>query len=202
MNVSRSTGVIVAVVVVAAAGWAGWRCWLAPDEPVVQALAARARALGGGAEAPRLRELLDTLRLNFRVTRGDAAEWSGVFWGMSFAAIAASAAAGLVLKIESFKLEDPVRKDVAALLAFLATVLAGVSTTGDFQRKWQANRVAAAKVERLANTLLGQTRPDIEDAYRQLADIEFERSDTIAGGKSAAPPTAARPSEPARAASD
>ena len=191
MNFSRSGLWTIAAVLVASTGWACWRLGFAPDDPVVQALATRARSLSANAEDARLRELLDTLRINFRVTRGDASEWSGVFWGMSFAGIAASAAAGLVLKIESFKLSDPVRKDVAALLAFLATVLAGVSTTGDFQRKWQANRVAAAKVERLANTLLGQAKPDVEAAYRELADIEFERSDTIAGGKSAAAPVQA-----------
>lgn len=39
-------------------------------------------------------------------------------------------------------------------MAVGAALLITVSTSGDFQRKWQANRIAAAELERLGYLLL------------------------------------------------
>jgi hypothetical protein len=48
------------------------------------------------------------------------------------------------LKNEAFK------KDLAAILAMLAALLVTLSTVGGFHQRWAANRLAAAKMERLA----------------------------------------------------
>ena len=84
---------------------------------------------------------------NYRETRGNAVRWSGVYWGFTFTAAIFSALATLILKLESFIRNDSTKKDLAAALSVTAALLITISTGGDFQRKWQANRVAAAEIE-------------------------------------------------------
>jgi hypothetical protein len=85
---------------------------------------------------------------NYRETRTNASRWSGVYWGFTFTAALFSALAALVLKFETFVVNEGAKKDIAALLSVAAALLITVSTSGDFQRKWQANRIAAAELER------------------------------------------------------
>ncbi len=98
---------------------------------------------------------------NYQETRINAARWSGVYWGSTFVAAALSALAGLVLKLESILKNEAVKKDVAAIFAVTAAVLITISTSGDFQRKWQANRIASAELEHLGYDFLekGGTNP-------------------------------------------
>ena len=91
---------------------------------------------------------------NYLEIRGHASRWSGVYWGCTFAAALFSALAGLVLKFESLPIEEKPRKDVSATLAVTAAILVTISTSGDFQRKWQANRIAAAELESIGYALL------------------------------------------------
>ena len=67
--------------------------------------------------------------------------------GFTFTAAIFSALATLILKLESFIRNDSTKKDLAAALSVTAALLITISTGGDFQRKWQANRVAAAEIE-------------------------------------------------------
>jgi len=78
---------------------------------------------------------------NYREARTNASRWIGIYWGCTFVAAGLSALAGLVLKFETFLKNDGVKKDVAATFSVCAALLITVSTSGDFQRKWQANRI-------------------------------------------------------------
>jgi hypothetical protein len=55
-------------------------------------------------------------------------------------------------KLESILRNEAIKKDVAAAVA--AAILITISTSGDFQRKWQANRTAAAELERIGYDFL------------------------------------------------
>jgi hypothetical protein len=94
------------------------------------------------------------IRTNYLEIRGNASRWSGVYWGCTFAAALFSALAGLILKLDSLPIEEKPRKDVSATLAVTAAILVTISTSGDFQRKWQANRIAAAELERAGYAFL------------------------------------------------
>ena len=98
---------------------------------------------------------------NYRETRANAARWSGLYWGFTFAAAVLSALAALILKFEFFlKDHEALRKDVAVVFSVTAALLITISTSGDFQRKWQANRMAAAELERIGYVFLqGGTVP-------------------------------------------
>jgi hypothetical protein len=84
---------------------------------------------------------------SYQETRGIAAIWSGLYWGFSWLAAVLGALAGLILKFESVPMDEKRKKDVAAFLTLTASLLVTISTSGDFQRKWQANRIAAAEIE-------------------------------------------------------
>ncbi len=82
-----------------------------------------------------------TILANYQETHQNASRWSGLYWGFTWLATALSALAGFILKVESFLKNESEKKDLAALFAVLAAILVAVATGGDFQRKWQANRV-------------------------------------------------------------
>jgi hypothetical protein len=72
---------------------------------------------------------------------------------------------------------------VAALLAVIAAILIAISTNGDFQRKWQANRTAAAGMESLAYDLL---KADFNEADRtrvvsKIQELSLKRNQEIVG---------------------
>ncbi len=118
---------------------------------------------------------------NFEETRSTAARWSGVYWGFTFAAALCSALAGLILKFETWLTSAEAKRDIAALLSVAAALLITVSTSGDFQRKWQANRVAAAELERLAYTMLEQRGANASQHYATLGDIVQRRNLAVVG---------------------
>ena len=83
---------------------------------------------------------------NYHETRSNASGWSVVYWGCIFVAAVLSALSALILKLETFQ-NEKMKKDIAALFSVTAALLITISTSGDFQRKWQANRIAAAELE-------------------------------------------------------
>ena len=83
---------------------------------------------------------------NYHETRSNASGWSVVYWGCIFVAAVLSALSALILKLETFQ-NEKMKKDFAALFSVTAALLITISTSGDFQRKWQANRIAAAELE-------------------------------------------------------
>lgn len=118
---------------------------------------------------------------NYLETRVIAARWSGVYWGFTFVAAALSALAGLILKFESVVKDQAVKKDVAALFSVTAAILITVSTSGDFQRKWQANRVAAGELERIGYELLANNGADARRYLSTVARIMHQRNMDIVG---------------------
>ncbi|WP_144289867.1 DUF4231 domain-containing protein [Ideonella sp. A 288] len=201
MSNNPSTGrtlgkVVLALLAVAVVWW-----WLQP-----QAMGSRGEALadalqplidGKDAEAaPAAKAIL----ANFHETRTIAAQWSGVYWGFTFLAAALSAAAGLVLKVETLLTSDKARKDIAAVCSVLAALLITVSTSGDFQRKWQANRVAAAELEHLGYQLLEAGGEGARTHMGTVGQILLRRHLAIVGGIEP-PRGAASAASAARAAS-
>lgn len=118
---------------------------------------------------------------NHQETRRIAALWSGLYWGFSWGAAILSALAGLILKLESFLPNEKVKKDLAALLAVSAALLVTISTSGDFQRKWQANRTASAEIERTGYAFLEQDGANARTYLSEVGDSLQKRHLAILG---------------------
>ena len=125
---------------------------------------------------------------NYHETRSNAARWSGIYWGFTFFAAIFSALAALVLKVESFLTNEGAKKDIAALLSVAAALFVTVSTSGDFQRKWQANRVAAAELERTGYSFLENDGAEPRTYLASVGDILLRRQLAIAGSAEKAGP--------------
>lgn len=118
---------------------------------------------------------------NYLETRVIAARWSGVYWGFTFVAAALSALAGLILKFESVIKDQAIKKDIAALFSVMAALMITVSTSGEFQRKWQANRMAAGELERTGYELVANRGADARRYLSTVARIMHERNLAIVG---------------------
>lgn len=118
---------------------------------------------------------------NYNETRSNASKWSGVYWGFTFLAATFSALAGLILKFESILKNGEVKKDVAALLSVGAALLITISTSGDFQRKWQANRVAASELERTGYHLLEDNTAEPRKYFAAIGNILHKRNLAVVG---------------------
>jgi hypothetical protein len=118
---------------------------------------------------------------NYLETRTNASRWSGVYWGFTFAAAALSALAALILKVETIIKNDGAKKDLAALLSVVAALLITISTSGDFQRKWQANRIAAAELERTGYEFLEKDGADARSYLAAVGQSLLRRHMAIVG---------------------
>jgi len=118
---------------------------------------------------------------NYLEQRRTAAVWSGVYWGFAWLSAVLSALAGLVLKLESFAADEKVKKDLAAALAVTAALLITVSTSGDFQRKWQATRAAATDIERAAYEFLRNSGKEPRSYLGNVGDALYKRHQAILG---------------------
>jgi hypothetical protein len=122
-----------------------------------------------------------TILDNFIETRTNASRWSGVYWGFTFTAAVFSALAGLILKFEFILRNEALKKDLAAILSMTAALLITISTSGDFQRKWQANRIAAAELERTGYELLEKNGKDSRQYLAIVGQILLRRNFLIVG---------------------
>ena len=91
------------------------------------------------------------------------------------------ALAGLILKLETIT-NERMKKDVAAVLAVSAALLITISTGGDFQRKWQANRIAAAELERTGYEFLEKDEAASRSYLAPVGQILHRRHMAIVGG--------------------
>jgi hypothetical protein len=188
---------LLAVVVASCIGTAAW--WYFEERgtwPRGEALGVALRPLIDKQNTDQslvARAILD----NYLETRSNAANWSGVYWGFTFLAAALSALAGLILKFEAFVKNDAIKKDIAALFSVAAALLITISTSGDFQRKWQANRIAAAELERTGYELLEKNAADPRTYFASVAQILHNRNVAIVGSieqrKPAAEPSKGAP---------
>lgn len=168
--------VLGAVVIAGIAGW-GLYSYL---QPRGAGLADALQPLIDGKDAD-LKLVAQALASNYAETRSNAKSWSGIYWGFTFAAAALSALAGLVLKIDALIRNEGTKKDVAAICAVAAALLITVSTSGDFQRKWQANRIAAAELERAGYEFLGTGTPTPRPYLTTIGEIQHRRHLAIVG---------------------
>lgn len=194
---SRSGRVLVGVLLLAAAVAAVW--WFLEDRgtwPRGEALGSALRPLVDGKD-PERALVARAIWENYLETRANASRWSGVYWGFTFTAAAMSALAALVLKLETLIRNEGAKKDVAALLSVVAALLMTISTSGDFQRKWQANRIAAAELERTGYEFLEKDGADARGYLAAVGQSLLRRHMAIVGGSDARKP----PAEPAHPAS-
>mgnify|MGYP001806831615 CR=1 FL=1 len=127
---------------------------------------------------------------NYTETRQIAALWSGLYWGFTWAAAVLGALSGLILKLESCITDEKIKKDIAAFFTVSAAIMITVSTGGEFQRKWQANRTAAATIEEIGYDFLSHKGenayallPRVRDALKQrhlsiLGTLETDKSNS------------------------
>lgn len=114
-------------------------------------------------------------------TRSSASIWSGVCWGFTFSAAVLSASAALVLKFETPVQNEATKKNAAAILSVVAALLITLSTSGDFQRKWHANRTAAALLERTGYEFLENNGENPRTYLASVGQILLNRSLAIVG---------------------
>lgn len=127
-------------------------------------------------------QIASAILTNYEETRSNAARWSGVYWGFTFLAAIFSALAGFILKVESvFKNNQERKKDIAAFLSVAAALLITISTGGDFQRKWQANRIAASELEQIGYKFLENKTTEPLNYYSTIGDILHKRNLAIVG---------------------
>jgi hypothetical protein len=194
---SSSTARVIAGVVLFAVVAGIW--WFLQDRaawPRGEALGAALHPIIEGKNSDQAlvaRAILD----NYDETRRNASRWSGVYWGFTFGAAALSALAALVLKLETIITSEGAKKDVAASLSVLAALLITVSSSGDFQRKWQANRIAAAELERTGYEFLEKDGADARSYLAAVGESLLRRHMAIVGSTDQRKP----PQEPGKPAS-
>lgn len=172
----------VGLIFVAALAGFGW--WVAQDQdawPRGEAVGTALRPVIEGKNAEQsmvARVILDS----YREARGNASRWSGVYWGFTFTSAILSALSALILKLESFSFKsEGAKKDVAATLSVAAALLMALSTSGDFQRKWQANRVAAAELEHVGYDFLEKDGAEARSYLARVGLILERRHMSIVG---------------------
>lgn len=153
---------------------------------VVQSSAERNRGLAlqelSKLLAPGVKDLGALVLANYREYRANAVRWSFAYFGCLFGSALASASAGVVLKLEALKSRPSLKNDSAAALAALAALLITLSTSGDFQRKWQANRTAADAMENLSYDLMKTgTALDRDSILDRIQAINDARSEGVVG---------------------
>ena len=132
--------------------------------------------------SPEARELGQIVLTSHQEYRSNAVRWSGVYFGCVFGSALCSALAALLLKLDALSAWPRLRNDLAAGLATLAALLVTLSTTGNFQRKWQANRLAASAMENLAYELI-RPHPSVspDEVIARIQAVNAARNEGIVG---------------------
>lgn len=175
MTSSPIVRALLAVVLLAAVIAGSW--WFLNDRdawPRGEALGAALRPLIEGKN-PDQSLVARVIWENYLETRSNASRWSGAYWGFTFTA------AALVLKLETIIKNEGAKKDVAAALSVVAALLMTLSTSGDFQRKWQANRVAAAELEHAGYEFLEKDGADARSYLASVGQTLLARNMAIVG---------------------
>jgi hypothetical protein len=93
--------------------------------------------------------------------------WSLLHHGSLFLAAVLSAAAALVLQLNSLNWTADTKADVAAILAASAAVMGVISTAGGFGKKWRTNRLTKSKLQQLSVYLMSPSC-DLEKVEQEL----------------------------------
>jgi len=131
---------------------------------------------------PETKQLGAIVIKTYREFRGNTVRWSFAYYCCLFGSAFFSAMAALILKLELLGGQQKLKNDLAASLATIAALLITLSTTGDFQRKWQANRLAAVEMENIAYELTRLSAATNMDAIlNRIQIINSVRNQTIVG---------------------
>jgi hypothetical protein len=184
---------IFALLVIAAVSFIGWQ---AVSTPRGSGLLHTLPTLL--LELPKDEQRLGQIILeNYKEYRANARNWSAVYFGCLFFSAVCAALAGLVIKLEFFLKNDGLKKDVAAVLAMLAALLITLSSVGGFHQRWWANRLAAAKIEKLAYAFMAPDRNGNLEAFSlQVQAISYERNEEIVSSDSDRKATETRKDKP------
>jgi hypothetical protein len=127
------------------------------------------------------------LATNYHEFRTNSIWWSFAYYGCLFFSAFLSAMAAFILKLECFPKRPDRKKDLAALCATIAAVLITLSTVGNFQQKWQANRLAATAMQNLIYEVWKSNAPEsMADIYSKIEQVNLLRNQEIVGGDSPA----------------
>jgi hypothetical protein len=138
---------------------------------------------------PETKDLGSLILNNYHEYRANTVRWSAVYYFCLFGSALFSALAALFLKLEILGERPKLRNDVSACLATLAALLITLSSIGDFQRKWAANRIAASAMENLAYELLRPSAAANREAIlTKIQAINNARNAGIVGDVSEAAP--------------
>jgi hypothetical protein len=140
-------------------------------------------------EVPKEEQMIGQIIFDsYKEYRDDARNWSAVYFGCLFFSAACAASAGFVIKLEFMLKNESLKKDVSALLAMLSALLITLSTTGGFHQRWWVNRLAAAKMEKLAYAFMTEDRNANLDAFsKRIQAISYERNEQIVSSDSDRP---------------
>lgn len=104
---------------------------------------------------------------------------SGVHHGFLFGAAIFGAAAAVLLQLE-FASAEPLRNNIASVLAGLGSLAGIIAGAGGFERKWRTNRRTRAKLEELEIDLIDPT-VDTEKIRNFLKDVGHTHDEGISG---------------------
>lgn len=127
---------------------------------------------------PERRPLFTAVKRNVSDYRSNSTRWSFAYFGCTFGSAVLGAFAGVILKLDALAARDVLRKDLASIFAAVAALLITLSTTGDFEQKWRANRIAASQMENIAYEL-SDPATKYEDVVGEIAEINEARNDAI-----------------------
>jgi hypothetical protein len=172
---------IVVLVLLVAGGIVAWQAYVA--ERGSGLLHALDELLAG--LPPDEQRIGRVIRESYVEYRNNARNWSAVYFGGLFFSAVCAALAGVIVKLEFLLEDEKLKRDLAALLAMVAALLITLSTVGGFHQRWLANRLAAAKMERLGYAFITADRKNNLAAFSaKIQAISFERNEDIVSGGS------------------
>jgi hypothetical protein len=173
---------VVAILVLAVVASISWYSVKAPRGQDVDTIT-------GFTQAPGLlpanqHDMGIVLATNYHEFRTNSMWWSFAYYGCLFFSAFLSAMAAFILKMECFPSRPERKRDLAALCATIAAVLITLSTVGNFQQKWQANRLAATAMQNLVYDVWGKAAgcESKADIYTRIEEINLLRNQEIVGG--------------------
>ncbi|MDM0065013.1 hypothetical protein [Variovorax sp. J31P207] len=171
-------GAIVAAALLSIVGiwlWLGAEHRAGVDDDVV------VKALDGFKDRGAAAEVAANIKDNYIATRKTSKNWSIASWSWTVLASALSLFSAFILKLESKLMSESAKKDFAALLAVLATLLIQVGTALDFKALWVANRLASAEIEAIAYQFLRTDGADPKEFYDNVGQTLHRKNQAIVG---------------------
>lgn len=175
----RFTFTVLAVLAIGALLYAVWKAGEAPRGVAFSTMLSE--YLNGLPPADKAAKLIGTAILkNYSEYRENAVRWSGIYHSCIFFSAALGAFAGLLIKLEFFLKNADLKRDLAALSAMSSALLITFSTVGEFQTHWQANRLAAGRMESLGYEFVTDRK---EPTYfsSKIREISMGRNQEIVG---------------------